>query len=123
MERCPSGRRCLTRNQVWLIATVGSNPTLSASKIKASEHFAWKPFSVLFLFLTSFLTSWQLSTIFLFTLDHFFGDALLHLLCVVHIAIHREGGRSVTEPYLYLLRADLLLSEERCVRVPEGMKA
>ena len=29
-ERCPSGRRCLTRNQVWLIATVGSNPTLSA---------------------------------------------------------------------------------------------
>ena len=33
MERCPSGRRCLTRNQVWLIATVGSNPTLSAIDI------------------------------------------------------------------------------------------
>ena len=66
---------------------MGSNPTLSASKIKASEHFAWKPFSVLFLF----LTSWQLSTVFLFTLDHFFGDALLHLLCVVHVAIHGEG--------------------------------
>lgn len=34
MERCPSGRRCLTRNQVWRITTVGSNPTLSASESK-----------------------------------------------------------------------------------------
>ena len=71
---------------------MGSNPTLSASKIKASEHFAQKPFSVLFLFLTSFLTSWRLSAVFLFTLDYFFGDTLLHLLRVVHVAIHREGG-------------------------------
>ena len=70
---------------------MGSNPTLSASKIKASEHFAQKPFSVLFLFLTAFLTSWNLSAVFLFTLDHFFGDTLLHLLCVVHVAIHCEG--------------------------------
>lgn len=30
MERCPSGRRCRTRNAVGLIALVGSNPTLSA---------------------------------------------------------------------------------------------
>ena len=52
---------------------MGSNPTLSASKIKASEHFAQKPFSVLFLFLTSFLTSWHLSTVFLFTLDRLNG--------------------------------------------------
>ena len=71
---------------------MGSNPTLSASKIKASERFARKPFSVLFLFLTSFLTSWRLSAVFLFTLDYFFGDPLLHLLRVVHVAIHREGG-------------------------------
>lgn len=71
---------------------MGSNPTLSASKIKASEHFAQKPFSVLFLFLTSFLTSWHLSAVFLFTLDYFLGDALLHLLRVVNISIHREGG-------------------------------
>ena len=35
MERCPSGRRCLTRNQVWRITTVGSNPTLSASESKS----------------------------------------------------------------------------------------
>jgi hypothetical protein len=48
---------------------VGSNPTLSASKIKASEHFTWKPFSVLFLFLTSFLTSWRLLSVLFFTLD------------------------------------------------------
>ena len=33
----------------------------------------WKPFSVLFLFLTSFLTSWHLSAVFLFTLDHLNG--------------------------------------------------
>ena len=39
MERCPSGRRCLTRNQVWLIATVGSNPTLSAIEIKGLARF------------------------------------------------------------------------------------
>ena len=52
---------------------MGSNPTLSASKIKASEHFAQKPFSVLFLFLTAFLTSWHLSTVFLFTLDRLNG--------------------------------------------------
>ena len=56
-------------------------------KNKASEYFARKPFSVLFLF----LTSWHLSTVFLFTLDHFFGDTLLHLLRVVHVAIHCEG--------------------------------
>ena len=71
---------------------MGSNPTLSASKIKASERFARKPFSVLFLFLTSFLTSWRLSAVFLFTLDYFLGDALLHLLRVVYVAIHGEGG-------------------------------
>ena len=70
---------------------MGSNPTLSASKIKASKVFTLEAFSVLFLFLTSFLTSWQLSTIFLFTLDHFFGDALLHLLRVVHVSVHRKG--------------------------------
>jgi len=29
---------------------VGSNPTLSASKIKASEQFAWKPFFFAFYF-------------------------------------------------------------------------
>ena len=52
---------------------MGSNPTLSASKIKAFEHFAWEPFFVLFLFLTSFLTSWHLSTVFLFTLDRLNG--------------------------------------------------
>lgn len=69
---------------------MGSNPTLSASKIKASEHFAWKPFSVLFLFLTAFLTAWLSLGILFFTLDYFFRDAFLHLLCVVHISIHRE---------------------------------
>src|SRR5699024_10154864 len=27
---CPSGRRCITRNDVWLIATAGSNPAATA---------------------------------------------------------------------------------------------
>ena len=72
---------------------MGSNPTLSASKIKASEHFTQKPFSVLFLFLTAFLTAWLSRGIFFFALDYFFRDTFLHLLCVVHVSIHREGCR------------------------------
>ena len=46
---------------------MGSNPTLSASKIKASGAFARKPFSVLFLF----LTAWLLRRIVFFPLECF----------------------------------------------------
>ena len=70
--------------------TVGSNPTLSASKFKASEHFAFGSLFLLLLFLTAFLTSWNLSAVFLFTLDYFLGDTLLHLLRIIHISIHGE---------------------------------
>ena len=70
--------------------TVGSNPTLSASKFKASEHFVLEAFFFCFLFLTAFLTSWNLSAVFLFTLDYFLGDTLLHLLRIMHISILGE---------------------------------
>ena len=36
---------------------MGSNPTLSASKIKASEHFAWKPFLLLIFIFDSLFDS------------------------------------------------------------------
>ena len=46
MERCPSGLRSWSWKPVMRQRTVGSNPTLSARIIKASELFAWKPFCV-----------------------------------------------------------------------------
>ena len=44
MERCPSGLRSWSWKPVMRQRTVGSNPTLSARIIKASELFARKPF-------------------------------------------------------------------------------
>lgn len=37
---CPSGRRCSTRNAVWLIATAGSNPAATAT-IVLCEPWSW----------------------------------------------------------------------------------
>ncbi len=64
-------------------------------------------------FLTAFLTAWHVLSAVFFA-DHVdgFRDTVLHLLRVVHIPVHREGGGGMTEAHLYLFRADLLLGEE-----------
>ena len=54
----------MTRNQVCSNVPWVRIPPSPPLQIKASKYFARKPFSVLFLFLTSFLTSWNLSAVF-----------------------------------------------------------
>ena len=63
------------------------------------------------------------AAIFFFALDYFFSDTLLHLLRVVDVPIRCKRSGGVAETHLYLFRADLLLGEERRVRVAERMEA
>ena len=58
-----------------------------------------------------------------FTLDYFVSNAILHLCGVMDVAIHRECCGGVAETYLYLFCADLLLGEERCMRMAERMES
>ena len=76
------------------------------------------------LFLTAFLTARHiLPPVFFPNRINDIRDAVLHLIRVVHVSVHREGGGGVTEAHLYLLRADFALGKKRRVRMAERMKA